>query len=224
MTTATIVYASGSKFKQEEAAAIQEHVRFPSSGSSWATQIVGQHVAFEFRKGTGREILEMDLGEMVRHKAKTAYRQLQVPCIVEHGGLIFADRYDAGYPGGLTQPMWDALNAEGFIAETRSAGREAIARSVVGYCDGTDVVTFTGETKGFIATSPRGTRSYYWDTIFQPLDESGQKQPLTYAEIVDYGPSGLVRKVLLSQSTKAIVDFAYYRLMRGESPLFRNLG
>jgi hypothetical protein len=37
-------------------------------------------------KVTLHEVLERDLEEIVRHKARSAYSRLLVPCIVEHAG------------------------------------------------------------------------------------------------------------------------------------------
>jgi hypothetical protein len=41
----------------------------------------------------------------------------------------------------------DALGAEGFVESIRWAGARAIARAVVGYCDGLRIRTFVGETR-----------------------------------------------------------------------------
>jgi XTP/dITP diphosphohydrolase len=109
------------------------------------------------------EPLERDLETMVRHKVRSAYRNIMAPCIVEHAGLVL-ERFDSlSYPGGLTQPMWDALGAEGFVDSIRWAGTRAIARAVVGYCNGLRIRTFVGETRGTVVSKPRGSRAFYWD-------------------------------------------------------------
>jgi XTP/dITP diphosphohydrolase len=177
--------------------------------------MVGDIFGFTFRDGRPSEPLERDLEQMVRQKAVSAYKNLLVPCIVEHAGLIFVDHVKENYPGGLTQPMWDALGAERFIFETQGAGRQVIARAVIGYCDGLNVECFTGETRGTLADKPRGLREFYWDTIFIPEAET-----MTYAEICSTSSSGITRKVSISQSTKALIEFLKYRLKVGSSPLF----
>jgi len=63
--------------------------------------------------------------------------------------------------------MWNALG-EKFLDETQSRGRKAIARAVIAYCDGQRVLTFVGDRPGTIANSPRGSRAFYWDTVFVP--------------------------------------------------------
>jgi inosine/xanthosine triphosphate pyrophosphatase family protein len=74
------------------------------------------------------------------------------------------------------------------------------------------VVTFDGETKGKIAPAPRGSRSFYWDTIFMP-DVVGSAAGLTYAEIVEDPDLGLEYKMTISQSTKAMMQFLEHRLL-----------
>ncbi len=147
-------------------------------------------------------------------EAIEAYRQIGVPCIVEHAGLVF-DGYDS-YPGGLTKPMWDFLGDE-FVRETGSGGRRASARAVIAYCDGASVMTFEGETRGSISAVPRGSRRFYWDTIFIPDNTDGSTGTRTYAEIVEDGHLGLKYKVVhLSQSSRAMLKFLEYR--RGHTP------
>jgi XTP/dITP diphosphohydrolase len=165
------------------------------------------------------ETLEVDLSAMVIAEASLAYQQLKVPCIVEHAGLIFDEYRDKKYPGGLTKPMWNALG-EKFIEETRSAGRAVTAHAVIAYCDGQVVRTFEGDTHGKLAPKARGSRKFYWDTVFVPDNpESGD---LTYAEIIDDSRFGLEYKVLkLSQSTKAKRAFLEFLRKEGLPQLWR---
>ena len=90
----------------------------------------------------------------------------------------------------------------------------AFSRAVVAYCDGKTVHTFTGETSGSLAETPRGdVYKFYWDTVFIPDDENPEH--LTYSEIVEQ--LGLEYKVVrLSQSTKAMLTFLEFR--RGARP------
>ncbi|PSO19367.1 hypothetical protein C7G42_13940 [Bradyrhizobium sp. MOS003] len=161
---------------------------------------IGEIVDFRVSDIRTDEPLEIDLVLMVHHKARSAYKNLLAPCIVEHAGLIFDKNSKAGFPGGLTQPMWDALSVDEFLSRTNASGERAIARSVVGYCDGRQITTFVGETHGILAASARGERGFYWDVLFCPDDGGGK----TYAEIASSGPDGLKEKLLLSQSTKAL--------------------
>lgn len=150
------------------------------------------------------ERLEVDLSRMVSYEAKEAYSQIKIPCIVEHAGLIFENYQSIGYPGGLTKPMWNTLGQD-FLSETNSAGKKVVARAVIGYCDGREIKTFIGETSGVFSDTPRGSREFYWDTIFIP----DSKTNLTYAEIVE--KNGIEGKLRYSQSVKALVSFLEYQ-------------
>jgi XTP/dITP diphosphohydrolase len=190
-------YATSSAFKKQEVAEILAEAHI--NGLCGNLLRAGDAFDFEFPSVATDEPLERDLETMVRYKVRSAYRSIMAPCIVEHAGLVL-ERFDAvSYPGGLTQPMWDALGAQGFVESIRWAGPRAIARAVVGYCDGLQIRTFVGETRGTIVSNPRGSRAFYWDPVFCP-DDGGD---LTYAEISDRD-DGLSRKVALSQSAKAM--------------------
>jgi inosine/xanthosine triphosphate pyrophosphatase family protein len=78
---------------------------------------------------------------------------------------------------------------------------------------------FTGETLGTLANAPRGSRGYYWDSIFRPERTSGSTVK-TYAEIADE-PTGPATKVGISQFTRAMLAFLQYRLTNGGPQLFR---
>lgn len=210
-----VVYVTSNDFKKTENKVLVEHCKL-SSGQS-----VGDIFEFDIRQANIKEDLEVDLDAMVRSEVRKAYEQLRVPCIVEHAGLIFADYAESrSYPGGLTKAMWNVLGSD-FVKETNSIDRRAIARAVVGYCDGLKIRTFLGETPGTIASEPRGERKFYWDTVFIPDVDQGNPDSLTYAEIAEHAKYGLEYKVsALSQSTKAMINFLDDCLRNGQSPLW----
>jgi len=200
-----IVYVTSSDHKRQENEAFQLSQRL-SDG-----RVVGDVFSFEIRGVRVQEILDVDIERMVREEVKSAYRQVRVPCIVEHAGLVFPKYAPKNYPGGLTKAMWDVLDGD-FLSETHSASREAVARAIVAYTDGMTIRTFTGERKGVLADRPRGSRKFYWDTVFIPEDPDGRAKGKTYAEIVDDTNLGLDYKLKLSQSTAAMLKFLEYRL------------
>ena len=214
MKKSNIVFATRSEFKRQEIKVVLETGEFTDSDNK--IRKVGDRSIMEFSDVATDEPLEIDLTTMVKHKAVSAYRGLLMPCIVEHPGLILVEHQESGFPGGLTQPMWDALGGEGFLRRTQGAGERAIARAVFGYCDGMDVYTFVGETSGTIAGEPRGGRKFYWDTVFCP-DEFGDK---TYAEISENPKLGIKVKMTVSQSFQALRKFLELRARRGEAELF----
>jgi XTP/dITP diphosphohydrolase len=213
MKKRTIFYATRNSYKNEELAIISQKETFLDRKN--VKLKIGELVDFRVSDIATEEPLEIDLRDMVRHKARSAYKTILAPCIVEHAGLILEKNANEGFPGGLTQPMWDALRPEGFLARTACSGERAIARAVVGYCDGMQTYTFVGETTGTIADAPRGSRSFYWDVVFCPDGGDGK----TYAEITDE-PEGLERKLAMSQSTKAISAFASFLATQNGNGLF----
>jgi len=202
-TPIQIVYCSWSDFKKEEWALAKGCIALGSTGRK-----LGEVFELRFRNVKTTEPLLCDIEAMVKFKVESAYRQVQVPCIVEHAGLILEGYESKSFPGGLTQPMWDSLRPEEFVKCCSTLADGAIARAVVGYCDGLNIRTFVGETKGRLSKTPRGKRQFYWDTIFCP-DGFGDK---TYAEIVRDDSSGLGDKLAISQSIKALSKFMLYRL------------
>ena len=137
-----------------------------------------------------QEILHKDLEEIVRDKTLKAYAALGLPCVVEHGAIHIEAMNEL--PGGLSKVMWDNVGDKmcNYIGATES--RAAIAKSVVGYCDGKKIYLFSGETKGEVAKKARGGYRFQWDPIFIP--EGIHK---TYAEI------GSPKKLKYSQAAKA---------------------
>ena len=201
MTRINVYYATRSKFKIEEIEAVTTTCSFTDSDGQ--EKRVGERFNFVFSEAKTDEPLEVNLTTMVRHKVVSAYKSILMPCIVEHAGLIFAEYSKVGYPGGLTQPMMDSLGADDFIKRNNAAGIPAIARAVIGYCDGMSVHIFTGETAGRIAAAPRGGREFYWDTIFVPDELGGD----TYAEVSQDPSRGVATKMTVSQSYRAMRRF-----------------
>jgi XTP/dITP diphosphohydrolase len=209
-----VIYCSSSPFKKEEWHAARDTLELHAKPG----YKVGQLFELEFRDVPTAEPLLCDLESMVRSKVESAYGSVRIPCIVEHAGLILRGYEDKSFPGGLTQPMWDALGAELFVASCSPLAMRATARAVIGYCDGVLIETFVGETEGSLSETPRGRRAFYWDTIFCP-DGFDNK---TYAEIVGDDNSGLLNKLRVSQSIKALMKFMTYRLTH-EPALFPGL-
>jgi len=208
-----VVYVTSSDFKRAENRIFVDKCKLKDGTA------VSKHFEFKIVGLDIKEMLEVKLSVMVQEEVVKAYSQLKVPCIVEHAGLIFEEYIGDEYPGGLTKPMWNTLN-DRFVDETHSSGRKAVARAVIAYCDGTSVRTFVGETAGRLADKPRGSRAFYWDTVFIPDDPATNGK--TYAEIVDDPKLGLEYKVAkLSQSSRAMLAFLEYLKSNGTPKLWR---
>jgi XTP/dITP diphosphohydrolase len=208
-------YATSSSFKREE---VKDLLKMSLPTNELRTpMLVEEAFDCEFHDVKLEEPLERDLETMVRHKVMSAYRQVMAPCVVEHAAIIMERFQTENYPGGLTQPMWDAVGPEGFVKSVSWAGSRAIARCLVAYTNGKRIVTFVGDTYGTLADGPRTGRAFYWDTVFCP-DSGGDR---SYSEIAA-GPGGIREKMKFSQSTKAFMDLFEY-LLSDKDTMFSEL-
>ena len=114
-----------------------------------------------------QEIMHPELEAVVRSKALEAYKYLRQPCVVEHGGLFFEGLREL--PGPLGKIIWNAVGERmcAFLREGDS--RQAVARAILGYCDGKQITLYRGETRGEVARVARGDYNRHnWDPIFIP--------------------------------------------------------
>ena len=124
------------------------------------------------------EIQSLDLGEVVRAKARAAYRRLGVPVLVEDTSLELAGL--GGFPGPLVRWLLASVGPEGIARLVHAFGDpRAVARCLACALDGSDEVVGLGEVRGVIAERPRGRRGFGWDSVFVPDGGGG----LTYAEM-----------------------------------------
>lgn len=161
----TITFITGNKSKAEQLAL---HLNHP----------------VEHKKLDLVEIQSLDPEEIIEHKAKEAYKQINTPVLVEDTSLIF---HALGkLPGPLIKWFLTELDNEGLCRILDGyEDRSALARVFFGLYDGKELKMFQGEMKGTIAKSPRGKRGFGWDPIFIPegqsktwgeMDDEEQKQ------------------------------------------------
>ncbi|WP_120993659.1 non-canonical purine NTP pyrophosphatase [Stutzerimonas urumqiensis] len=113
------------------------------------------------------ELHSDDIEQLADINLLAAFRLLGKPVFVEYSGLEIPSLN--GFPGGLTQRLWDMLQAERFAALIgQFEDPRATARSVIGYCDGRKRHFFEGRLDGRIVTEPAADRSSQWDSVFVP--------------------------------------------------------
>ncbi len=146
-----IGFVSRNKFKVTE---VQEIL------SSAGVEVIAFHHMLE-------ELQTEDVDKLVRDKLIKAFSLVGRPVFVEHTGLYLKQLNDL--PGGLTQIFWDKLEANLFSTLfSTPTNNEVLAKTVIGYCDGQKIHLFSGEVKGSIAPSPRGSQDFQWDCVFVP--------------------------------------------------------
>lgn len=121
------------------------------------------------------EIQSIDVEEVAEFKAKRAYEILKEPVIVEDTGL-YLDRYN-GLPGAFIKLVLQKLSNQEFC-DAIDGNRKGVVKTCIVFFDGKDSKIFIGETRGEIASSPRGDKGWGWDNFFIP--EGGDK---TFAEM-----------------------------------------
>lgn len=185
MTTIDIRFLSRNEFKLKEAAEILAAV---------GVKVIPLKASIE-------ELQTQDMEALVKDKTLKAFGKVGRPLFVEQTGLFL--NHLNGLPGGLTQIFWDTLQADRFselfgtVADPR-----VIARTVVGYTDGKQFFSFTGEIAGTIAAAPKGPREFQWDCVFLP-DHEGR----TFAEMGE-------QKNTISMRRRALDEFAAFLLSR----------
>jgi non-canonical purine NTP pyrophosphatase (RdgB/HAM1 family) len=131
------------------------------------------------------EIQALDVAEVARYKAMTAFERAGQPVLVEDTGLyIEALR---GLPGALVRWFLATIGPGGICnLIPEGADRSARARTAVAYCDGGNVEIFTGEMSGVIVLKPAGDGGFGWDPIFQPAGASRTFAEMDMAEKTIY--------------------------------------
>ena len=140
------------------------------------------------------ELQTLDLEEVVRDKARAAWKHLGRPVLVEDTSLELTGL--GGFPGPLIRWLLVSVGPEGIC---RISGcfedRRATARCLICATDGSVEVFGEGVVEGAIARSPRGDGGFGWDTTFVPSDGGGRS----------YGEMSEEEKNLISHRHRAFI-------------------
>jgi non-canonical purine NTP pyrophosphatase (RdgB/HAM1 family) len=140
------------------------------------------------------EVQTLDLTEVVRGKARTAWEHLGRPVLVEDTALELAGL--GGFPGPLVRWLLTSIGPEGICRIASCFGDTgATARCLVCASDGSSELFGEGVVEGSIAPKPRGGSGFGWDSAFVPSDGGGR----TYGEMSDE------EKNLISHRYKAFI-------------------
>lgn len=123
------------------------------------------------------EIQSLDVEEVAKAKALSAFKLTNSPVIVDDTGM----NIDAlnGLPGALVAWFLDNLKPEGILKIlSGEKNRKASVCTCIAYADQTGVFAFTGTIKGEVSESLKGENGFGYDPIFIP---NGSDK--TYAEM-----------------------------------------
>lgn len=120
----------------------------------------------------GAEIQSDDIREIAVSSAKAAFKQSNLPLIVEDAGL-FVDALK-GFPGPYAAYVHKTIENAGLLKLMEGvSNRRAVFRSAVAYCDSLQGATicFEGETEGVVAAEEQKASlksAFGFDPIFRP--------------------------------------------------------
>lgn len=140
-----------------------------------------------------------DIGveNIVREKAEDAFRKTGKVALVEDSGLECVAW--KGLPGALIKWFLDSVGTEGILKMLADeTNRKAVAKTAVGFFDGTQPHIFVGEISGTIPKTARGAGGFGWDTIFIP---DGYEK--TFAEMTAAEKNAISMRKLALEHMKA---------------------
>jgi XTP/dITP diphosphohydrolase len=125
------------------------------------------------------EIQAATVEEVTRHKVEAAKTKGYGRLIVEDVALGFDEL--GNFPGPYVRWLLEAAGGKGLAAIAYALNnRSAKAQCCIGYWNGREVKTFTGEIEGEILVNPRGEARFGWDAWFVPRGSDK-----TFAEMTD---------------------------------------
>jgi len=123
------------------------------------------------------EIQSLDVEEVAKAKALSAFQATGLPVVVDDTGMSIESLN--GLPGALVVWFLDVLKQDGIIKLlANERNRKASVSTCIAYADETGVSVFTGTINGKIPDSVKGENGFGYDPIFIP---DGHDK--TYAEM-----------------------------------------
>lgn len=144
-----------------------------------ASEILGQNleqISIELFEPQG-----VDVEAVVREKAEDAFHETGKFVLVEDTSLEFVAWN--GLPGALIKWFLQTVGNEGILHMLAGeTNRKAVAKTAVGFFDGTRSHIFLGEIRGTVSEEVRGSGGFGWDPIFVPDGSSKSFAEMTPTE------------------------------------------
>jgi XTP/dITP diphosphohydrolase len=117
-----------------------------------------------------------DIAEIAREKARYAFRQLNIPLIVDDTGFFIEAL--GGFPGPYAAYVLNSIGNAGILKLMEGiSDRNARFTTGIAYADERGTEVFTGTLEGKITLCPRGNNGFGYDPIF----EIGEKTLAEYS-------------------------------------------
>lgn len=138
------------------------------TGNQHKAEYLSRYLGFSipYQKLDLEEIQSLNLEEIITHKVKDAYEQIEKPVLVEDTALSFLGLN--GLPGPFIKFFIEQLSMAEICRLVPEDNRNAVARCSFGFFDGNNLKIFTRELTGTISQKPQGIGGFGWDQIFIP--------------------------------------------------------
>lgn len=153
MSQRTLTFVTGNIKKLEEVRAIL--------GNTFPLEVINYKLDLPELQG--------EIDEVSIKKCQEAARELKRPVFIEDTSLCFNAL--KGLPGPYIKWFLEKLKPEGLhnlLTGWEDKSAEAVCTFAYSSGENNEVVIFQGITKGTIV-SPRGSRDFGWDCVFQPI-------------------------------------------------------
>lgn len=151
------------------------NVRFVT-GNPEKAEHFARHIGLDISHAPAdlEEIQSLNSLEIIEHKARQAYQQIQKPVLVED--VEFAFHALGGLPGPFIKFFVQAEDGAENLCRILDgfSDRGATASCTYAYFDGQKLTTFVGKIDGVVAEHPRGTQGYGYDIVFEPIGFDGK--------------------------------------------------
>jgi non-canonical purine NTP pyrophosphatase (RdgB/HAM1 family) len=173
-----------------------KNITFITGNSNKAAQVAKYlSIPVKHKKVDLTEIQSLDLKEIVKHKAKEAFKEVKGPVLIEDVSLTF---HALGkLPGPLIKWFMEEIGVDKLPKLLSPyTNKSATSEVLYGLYDGKNLITFSGKVKGTIAEEPRGTRGFGFDVIFIPEGKNMTRGEMPEEEFVKYNHRTIALKKL----------------------------
>ena len=112
------------------------------------------------------EIQSLNLDEVIAAKARTAYRKIKKPVLVEDISLEI--KALKGLPGTFIKYFLKTLGTEGTVALVKGKKNDTEVTAAVAIYDGKNLKIFKGTVSGTLSPKDRGVHGFGFDKVFIP--------------------------------------------------------
>jgi len=146
------------------------------------------------------EIQSLNLDEVITEKAKTAYKLIKKPVLVEDVSLQM--KALKGLPGTFIKFFLNTLGTEGTVALVKNKKTDTKVTDAIAIYDGKNLKVFKGTVYGTLSPKNRGSYGFGFDKVFIPKGYTK-----TYAQMLDKLKNKISHRARALQKVKVYFTF-----------------